>query len=65
MWTLKVINWVTNLFGSVGGVAELIEAIQYFQQEDIAHGILKLLEGATLFVTGYFTGKSALSLKPH
>lgn len=64
MWKLQFINWVTNIFGGVAGMAQVVEGITLIQQDQLALGVAKFLEGAGLFVVGYFTGKSAISLKP-
>jgi hypothetical protein len=64
MWKVKVINWVTNLFGGIAGVAQMLEGVVMIQAEQYPQGIAKLLEGAGIFVIGYFTGKSAMNLTP-
>lgn len=64
MWKAKVINWITNIFGTVAGVPQLIEGYFYFQNGDVANGIAKIAEGVGIFAIGYFTGKSALELRP-
>lgn len=64
MWKAKVINWITNIFGTVAGVPQLIEGYFYFQNGDVANGIAKVAEGVGIFAIGYFTGKSALELRP-
>lgn len=64
MWKLQFINWITNIFGGVAGMAQVLEGIQLVQQDQPMLGLAKFLEGAAIFVVGYFTGKGALSLKP-
>jgi len=64
MWKAKVINWLTNIFGTVAGVPQLIEGYFYFQSGDVGHGIAKVAEGISIFAIGYFTGKSTLALEP-
>lgn len=64
MLTPKVVNWATNLFGTVGGVPQLIEGYFLIQNDDLGHGIAKIAEGLGVLAIGYFTGKSALSQEP-
>ena len=61
MWKATVINWITNIFGSVAGVPQLIEGYFLIQQEHVGAGIAKVAEGIGIFAIGYFTGKSALA----
>lgn len=62
MWKANVINWITNIFGTVAGVPQLIEGYFSIQSGDTGHGIAKIAEGLGIFAIGYFTGKSTLSL---
>lgn len=64
MWKAKVINWITNIFGTVAGVPQLIEGYFLIQNDQVGQGIQKIAEGIGIFAIGYFTGKSALGLKP-
>jgi hypothetical protein len=64
MWQVKVINWITNVFGGVAGMSEILEGIALIQSDQIPHGIGKLLIGSGIAVIGYFTGKSAMKLEP-
>lgn len=61
MWKVKVINWVTNLFGGVAGVSQVMEGIVAFNEGNIGMAIAKVSEGIGIFAIGYFTGKSALT----
>jgi len=60
MWKASVINWVTNIFGTVAGVPQLIEGYFSITSGDVGHGIAKVAEGIGILAIGYFTGKSAL-----
>ena len=64
MWKASVINWITNIFGTVAGVPQIIESYFAFSSGDIGHAIAKLTEGIGLLAIGYFTGKSTLALEP-
>lgn len=64
MWKAKVINWVTNLFGGVAGVSEVMEGIVAFNEGNMGLAITKVAEGIGIFAIGYFTGKSALNHDP-
>lgn len=59
----KVINWITNLAGTVGGVPQIIAGVLAFQAGDVGTGVTKICEGVSIIVIGYFTGKSALNLE--
>lgn len=61
MWSTikyKVINMITNIFGSVAGVPQIVEG--YFKitsGDDVAGGITRILEGIGIIVVAYFVGK--------
>lgn len=59
----QVINWVTNIVGTVGGVPQIIAGVLAFQAGDVGTGVTKICEGVSILVIGYFTGKGALSLE--
>lgn len=59
MWKLKAINWITNLFGGVAGVTELIQGLTYIQADDWGHGIAEIAKGIGLMTVAYFVGKKA------
>jgi len=60
MFSRSLINWITNLFGAVAGVPELIEGYLAFKGGDIGQGIMKIAEGAGILVVAYFVGKKAV-----
>jgi uncharacterized membrane protein YidH (DUF202 family) len=57
MWKASVINWITNIFGTIAGVPQLIEGYFSIQSGDLGHGIAKIAEGIGLLAIGYFVGK--------
>lgn len=61
MWTIKMINWITNLFGAVGGVPQILDSVVKFQEGDYGHAVQSLCMGIGILAVGYFTGKSTLS----
>lgn len=60
MWKVKVINWLTNIFGTVAGVPEILSGVIAINNNDIATGIMDIMKGVGILAIGYFTGKSVL-----
>lgn len=50
---------ITNLFGAIAGVPQIILGVTHLQGGDIPEGIAKIAEGIGLFVVAYFVGKPA------
>lgn len=59
MWKLKAINWITNLFGGIAGVTELIQGLTYIQADDWGKGVAEIAKGVGLMAVAYFVGKRA------
>jgi len=54
---MKHINAITNIFGTVGGVPQVLLGISYIQAGQIAEGVAKISEGVSIFIVAYFIGK--------
>ena len=63
MWKAKIVNWITNVFGVIGGVPEIIEGSMMIST-DPGQGIALIAKGVGILAIGYFTGKSTLALEP-
>lgn len=55
---MKNINAITNIFGTVAGVPQIILGITYLQGGQYAEGVAKIAEGVGLLVVAYFVGKN-------
>lgn len=62
MLNRKLIDVVTNIFGSIAGFPQLIHAFNCYQTGDMACTIEKGLEGIGILVMAYFIGKKAVDL---
>lgn len=52
------VNLITNIFGAVAGVPQVILGITLLQDRTtIAEGIAKITEGIGIFIVAYFVGK--------
>lgn len=54
---MKHVNAITNIFGAVAGIPQIILGVTYLQGGQYAEGAAKLAEGIGLFIVSYFVGK--------
>lgn len=55
---MKNINAITNIFGAVAGIPQIVLGVTYLQTGQYAEAVAKIAEGVGLFIMGYFVGKT-------
>ena len=55
---MKNINAITNVFGAVAGVPQIILGITYIQSGQYPEAAAKIAEGIGLLIVSYFVGKN-------
>jgi len=56
---MKNVNAITNVFGAVAGIPQIILGVSYLQAGQYGEGAAKIAEGIGLFIVAYFVGKPA------
>ena len=54
---MKSANAITNVFGAVAGVPQIILGITLVGNNEYAEGAAKIAEGIGLFIVAFFVGK--------
>ena len=60
MWKASVVNWATNIFGTVAGGPQLVEAYFCFQTKDYGCAVEKAAQGLGIIAVAYFVGKKTV-----
>jgi hypothetical protein len=58
---MKNINAITNIFGAVAGIPQIVLGATLIGSGNYPEGIAKIAEGVGLFVVAFFVGKNVQS----
>lgn len=50
-------NGITNIFGSIAGVPQILLGISYLESKQYGEAVAKIAEGVGILVMAYFVGK--------
>jgi hypothetical protein len=54
---MKNVNAITNIFGAIAGVPQIILGATLLSNKSYAEGAAKIAEGIGLFIVAFFVGK--------